>query len=565
MVAIVHTDMTDEVTTPQRRAAHLAVGSWDDRTLSSQVRDHARADGDRMAVVAPAASRTYAQLDHDADRVVGFLQAAGVRQGDVVAVQLPNWYATVAIGLGVLRLGAVLNPMVTIYRRRELDHMIGVGNARVLFVPGTYRGFDHAVMAQELRRRYPELVTVTVTDPTTDPGWFDDWLAAVPAPAQPSAVEPAAVSQLLFSSGTEAAPKAIMHTEQTAGFGVRSAVRSLGLGTDEIVWMPSPIGHSTGFNFGVRLALDHGYRLVLQDRWDATTAADLVRANDCTFTVAATTFLADLVRHCAAEGVALPSLRLFSSGGAPVPEELVVAARELDLTVLRLYGSTEVLVATWNRPDAPAEKLCGTDGRALDGVEVQVRDEQDRPVVGAAGEIVVRGPACSVGFFADEVRTTRTFVDGWVRSGDLGVIDEQGHLTVVGRKKEIIIRGGMNVAPREIEEVICQVDGVRAAAVVGMPDDRLGEIGCACVVLDPGVTLTLARLVEQLTGLGMAAYKLPEQLVLVSELPATPSGKVQKHRLVAALSDPSSSDRALVRSSERRGPVAPEPESSGSS
>ena len=299
--------------------------------------------------------------------------------------------------------------------------------------------------------------------------------------------------------------------------------------------MPSPIGHSTGLNYGVRIALTFGLPLVLQDRWNAGEAARLVEQHRCTYTVAATTFLADLVDAARRSGADLSSLRLFSSGGAPVPAELVEAAEGLGMTVLRLYGSTEVLVATWNTPASPRPLRLATDGPPLDHVEVEVRDDEGRPLVGDPGEIFVRGPNTSVGFYADPERTAATFgSDGWVRSGDLGVLDEAGHLTIVGRRKEIIIRGGMNIAPREIEDVIRTMPEVAAVAVVGLPDARLGEIACACVV-PAAAPVTLEAVTAHLRAQGMAIFKLPQRLVTVAELPTTSTGKVRKFELVQAI------------------------------
>jgi acyl-CoA synthetase (AMP-forming)/AMP-acid ligase II len=214
----------------------------------------------------------------------------------------------------------------------------------------------------------------------------------------------------------------------------------------------------------------------------------------------------------------------------------VTAAAGLGMTVLRLYGSTEVLVATWNRPESPAELREATDGTPLDGVELEVRDEEGKPLIDTPGEIFVRGPACTVGFLRDPERTQATIdPEGWVASGDLGVLSADRYLTIVGRKKEIIIRGGMNIAPREIEDVIAKLPGVEAVAVVGLPHERLGEIGCACVVLADGVTMDLPGLVAALREFGLASYKLPERLEVLDALPRTASGKVQKHRIIEAL------------------------------
>ncbi len=301
--------------------------------------------------------------------------------------------------------------------------------------------------------------------------------------------------------------------------------------------MPSPVGHSTGFNYGLRFALYHGLRLVLQDRWDPDASVALVARERCSYTLAATTFLQDLVAAAERLDVHLDTLRCFGCGGAPVPADLVRAAEARGIGVLRLYGSTEVLVATWNRPSSPPEAREHTDGAAMSHVELEVRDDDGRPCTpGEVGELFVRGPNTCVGFFRDPERTAATFSpDGWVRSGDLVTIDADGSLTVVGRKKEIIIRGGMNIAPREIEELLVAFPEVERAAVVGLPDDRLGERACACVVLHPGAALDLETTVLRLRAAGLAAYKLPERLEILDALPATASGKVQKHEIARIL------------------------------
>jgi acyl-CoA synthetase (AMP-forming)/AMP-acid ligase II len=322
-----------------------------------------------------------------------------------------------------------------------------------------------------------------------------------------------------------------MHTECTANFAVRATATTMGLTERDVVWMPSPIGHSTGFNFGLRVALYHGLTLVLQDQWNAVEAVRLVHDFQCSYTVAATTFLAGVVAAARESQVDISCMRLFGSGGAPVPAALVEGAAQLGITVLRLYGSTEVFIGSWNRPDGPWEKRVSTDGLPFDGMRIEVRDDQGERTRGP-GEIFIHGPSTCVGFFEDPERTAATFgPGGWVSSGDLGVLDADGYLTIVGRKKEIIIRGGLNVAPREVEDVISTLPQVASVAVVGLPDGRLGEIGCACVVLASGASLTLPELTDALREMGVAAYKLPERLEIVDQIPMTATGKIQKHLL----------------------------------
>lgn len=529
--------MQDLVTSPERRAAYERLRLWDGETLVGRA---ARWASDRprdTAVVDECGRHTYAALFDDARRVAGYLRRHGVESGAVVSVQLPNRYEAVVTALAIQIAGGVINPLLPNYRAKELGYVFTRAHPRVVVTPAVCRGFDHRALIDEVRRATGVHARHVVVDDGAGGGDVTFERARAASPIDPEPIRADAVSELIFTSGTEANPKAIMHTEQTTNFSVRVARADLGLGPEDVVWMPSPVGHSTGFNYGLRFALYHGLKLVLQDQWNADDAVALVQRERCTYTLAATTFLQDLVAAAARAETRLDELRCFGCGGAPVPPELVASASARGIGVLRLYGSTEVLVGTWNRPDSPTEKRVRTDGIAMSHVELEVRADDGTSVrPGKPGELFVRGPDTCVGFYRDPERTAATFdPEGWVRSGDLVTIDDDGYLTVVGRKKEIIIRGGLNIAPREIEELLVAFPEVERAAVVGLPDDRLGERSCACVVLHPGFALDLDDAVARLRADGLAAYKLPERLEVLDALPMTASGKVQKHEIVRLL------------------------------
>jgi non-ribosomal peptide synthetase component E (peptide arylation enzyme) len=528
--------LVDVVTSPARRAAYLAIGAWDDSTLSGRLADHVTHRADDLAVVDEHGRYTYGRLGRDVAAFAASLAGLGVEPGSVVSVQLPNRYEAVVAACAIGSLGAVINPLLPNYRRHELEHVVATARPVVVITPDIYRDFDHRqLIADVVAATGVAVHHVVVGEPGGSAVGYDALVVADGGGIGSPAAD--AVSELIFTSGTEATPKAIMHTEQTANFSVRVAHSDLAMTPQDVVWMPSPVGHSTGFNYGLRFAIYHGLPLVLQDRWDAATAVELVARERCTYTLAATTFLQDLLDRASLQQVRLDSLSRFGCGGAPVPPRLVEAASERGVTVLRLYGSTEVLVGTWNRPWSTLDQRRFTDGVAMSGIELDVRDSDGRPVAaGTPGELVVRGPDTCVGFFNDPARTSATFdAEGWVRSGDTVTIDADGYLTVVGRTKEILIRGGINIAPREIEDLLCGYPEVERAAVIGLPDERLGERMCACVVLRPGLTLTLDEVVERMRAAGVATYKWPQRLEVLDSLPATASGKIRKHELVASL------------------------------
>jgi acyl-CoA synthetase (AMP-forming)/AMP-acid ligase II len=312
----------------------------------------------------------------------------------------------------------------------------------------------------------------------------------------------------------------------------------LGFHERDVGLMSSTFGHQTGYLYGYCLTLLLGSTGVWLDVWNAEEAARLVEAEGVTYTMGATPFLHDLTHSPAVERRDLSSLRLFISAGASIPRALVQdARRRLGCVVSAGWGMSENGLVTCNGLDDPEEKVSGTDGLPLPGMELAVVDEHEGPVPpGAEGDLLVRGHSQFVGYWKRPQFTEQAHTpDGWFRTGDRARLDRDGYVTITGRAKDLIIRGGENISVAEVENLIFTHPKVSGVAVVAMPDPRLVERACAFVVPRPGETLTLAELTEFLQSRQLARHKFPERLEVVSEFPMTPSGKVQKYRLREAI------------------------------
>ncbi len=525
-----------------RQAEFVASGIWDDERFGLSVAARAAANPNKEAVVDRKGKRriTYGELDVLSNQAANLLIDAGVEPGDVVAVQLPNCIEAAVLGVAISKVGAIINPMMTLYREKELKHMLGTTRAKLIFTPDFYRKCSHRdLLARVTGELDHELKTIVIDVPENDADGPSEWLDSLSQWSDaPVAVErsSADVSVVLFTSGTENAPKAVMHTEQTLNSNIRAGWKGFEMGDDEVCWMPSPVGHSTGYAWGIRFALQNGAKLILQDRWTPEEGVATVERERPTYSLSATIFLTDMLSIAEQRAVDLSSLRVFGCGGAPVPAGVVNAAADNGINVLRLYGQTETEVATMNTPSCPLEKLINTDGAALEGFKVEIRDENGESLpAGTEGELCVTGPGVSVGYFRLPEQTLSKFRNGWVHTGDIAVMDEGGYITIVGRKSEIIIRGGLNIAPREVEEAIIPIKGVSAVAIVGLPHNRLGEQCCACIIPEEGVEITLDNICDELRSRGVSAYKLPERLAIFEEFPMTASGKVQRHNLAKIL------------------------------
>jgi len=508
-------------------------GAWDERTIADQAIDLTAADPSFVAFVEGDSTMTREELLADAEALSATLHARGLRAGDVIAFQVPNWSEAAVINLAAAMSGFVVNPIVPIYRDHEVTLMLGDCGARVFFVASSFRNYDFAAMAGRIRASLPSLdhvFTVRGEGP-------NDYAALVAEGrgrgfVRPQ-VDPRSVKMVLYTSGTTGRPKGVLHSHVTLQRILRKSAAYWGIAMGEPTLMPSPVTHVSGYANGLELPFVWGTRTVLMESWDAAAALDLIDRHGLIGTVAATPFLVELAAAARAAGNRLPSFRFFACGGAAVPADLIPAASAAfeNCRPFRVFGASEVPLVSFGWPDDP-HLAATTDGAVVD-YAVRIVDGEDRDLpAGQEGEILARGPGMMMGY-ADRQQTAEAITaDGYFRTGDLGVLSAEGAITITGRKKDLIIRGGENISAKEIEDVLHTHPQVREASVVAMPHERLGEGICAYVIA-AGEAPAASDLARHVAASGLAKQKTPELFLFVEDFPRTASGKVRKDQLRA--------------------------------
>ena len=539
----------EDVYDPATIARFRSAGFWRDEVLSASVDRLAAAQPDRVIVTDGYAALTAAQLRAQAYRLAAALAGLGVRAGDRVQVQLPNWNEFVVIYVALARIGAVLVPTMPIYRHDEVLYALQHSGAKVSVVAGEFRGFDYPAMLADIRASAPDLQHVLTVRSDPRPGMlrFEDLIAGQGGPdaplpdgtvlgAPPSADAPHCI---IYTSGTESRPKGCLHTLNTITFTVHALGGDvMAMGPADVMFMPSPVTHATGLAMGVIAPLILGAGIHLMDVWDPGAALRRIARHGCTLSMTATPFVQMILDQVLADPAAagqLATMRRWACAGAPIPEVMLRgwSTQVPNGALLPVYGRSEgLLVTACSAGDSPEEVL-SSDGRPFPGVVLEIRDEDGKPVPpGADGEICHGGPGLMLGYWRDPELTAQS-VDaaGVSRSGDLGRVDEAGYLRVTGRIKDMIIRGGVNISAAEVENHLLAHPNVAAAAVVAAPDRRLGEKACAFIVAR-GEPPSLAELTSFLRSeRRIAPQKLPEMLEVVAALPTTMTGKVQKFLL----------------------------------
>jgi acyl-CoA synthetase (AMP-forming)/AMP-acid ligase II len=520
-----------------------AAGYWQPTSFNTLIADQAARRGEQTFVFDSTTSLTYADFRDKALRVAVGLKRQGVRRGDRVVVQLPNWTDFPLVAAALSRIGAVLVPIMPIYRAEEVAYVLRHSAAVAAVTCEEFRGFGHLAMFEELRSAAPELRALYVARSagTSQTASLDSLVVGGELPDLQAEAGPDSSPDdgflVVYTSGTTSRPKGCFHTFNTVRASASAIGKSLAYAEHDVQFGPSPVTHSTGLVTSVVLPLIAGAKSYLMEAWDPHEGLIRIEKYGCTAAVTATPFLQMLMAVYDPAKHDASSMRLWVCAGSPIPGAIVERSRQLlGCQTLSLYGRSENFLTTMCTVADPPRRSASSDGSAVEGAEVKVVGADGLEVPrGEEGDIAYRGPSHMIEYFRDEEQTAALFTpEGFSRSGDLGRMDSGGFVRVTGRLKDIIIRGGMNISARDLEDHLLQHPAIENVAIVGMPDERLGEKVCAYVVLaGRSSTLTLEDVTAYLREHRLATQKLPERLEIVSALPTTATGKIQKHVLRA--------------------------------
>ena len=521
---------------------------WPNRTILDYLNEAIANHPDKVAIIDKKSRYTYREVGKLVDRVALGLLKIGLGKGDVISIQLPNWNEFVILHYAATRIGAITNPLIPIYRDREIGYMVGMVESKMIVVPDKFRGFDYPAMIERLSHQWPAMEHVYVQGENIPSGmkslatlFEEPWEERMDVKVLDEIEHnPNDVTEIIFTSGTTGNPKGVMHTHNTLCVSTNYWIERLRLTSDDVMHMASTFAHQTGFGYGVRLPTHYAGTAVYQDIWNPNEFLELVEKEGITFTAGATPFLEDTIRLEGIGNYDLSTLRAFVALGAPIPRQLVKEANEkVPCKILAGWGQSENGLVTLTKLDDSEEKLTGTDGVPFSGMEVKVVDMNGEICPPhQEGSLLARGPAQFVGYLKRMDDTLAEHQDGWFITGDRAVMDEDGYIRISGRNKDVIIRGGENIPVAYVENVLYEHPDISIVQIIAMPDRRLQEKACAFISMKQGKTpLTLQTMREFLEQKGIAKQYWPEHVEVIDEFPRTPSGKIKKFRLREMISE----------------------------
>jgi non-ribosomal peptide synthetase component E (peptide arylation enzyme) len=518
---------------------YRANGWWKDQTFSQILEMRGRETPDREAMSDARRHITYGQLWTEVRRFAEFLRRQGVQRGDVITLQLPNRIEFPVVFFALELIGAVANKISADFRAMEVEYILKFSRSKAYVSASQFKGFDYLAMTRELRSRLPELsLTICVDDvDASDVVSFAKVVHDTPEIDEANALHmsPLDVMRMCFTSGTTGNPKGVLHCFNTTLCTCETFNRELAVTDRDVMLDYLPVGLNWGYMTLVQAAMA-GARVVLMERFSAEAALELIERERITYIPTAPASIVAMLNSPDLTRRDLGSLRIVITGGASAAVETIKAfqAAVPSAKLIELYGMLETGFHSFTRLTDDPLKVNGTVGCCVDSMGLRMIDDDGNDVpFGEVGEIAAVGPSVHMGYLDNPVANRDSFTpDGWFRTGDLGqYADKEGNVRIAGRKKEIINRGGKKYFPREIEELLYQHPTIVQAAIVGAPDSRLGEKNCLCAIIKPGSSLTLDEVVSFLKG-RVADYKLPEALVIMSDFPMTPTGKIRRPELV---------------------------------
>jgi len=521
---------------PELAQRWRAAGEWREESPFDILSAQASQNSDRVAFIDGNGRITYGELKDKVERCAAYLRTLGIERGDVVTIQLPNRIAFPIVFFALELIGAIANKVNPDFRIRELDYILRFSGSKAFICPTGFKGFDYVGLARQLRDAIPALTHVVLAGEPVSGEWNLARGIAETSPLPASArarMRADEVFRMAFTSGTTGNPKCVLHSFNTTLPAVRQINRDMLVTEKDVQLVYLPVCLNWGY-LCVLQAILSGGKAVLLERFSAKAALELIQRERVTYIATAPASIVAMFNEPNLSNYDVSSLRVVITGGASAAIETIrdYQAR-MPGHLIELYGMLETGFHAYTRFSDDPAKVNGTIGRVVSSMGLKLLDEAGNEVArGEVGEIAALGPSVHLGYHANAAANAEAFTaDGWFRSGDLGrIVDQAGNVEIVGRRKEIINRGGKKFFPREVEELLYTHPKVMHAAMVGVADTRLGERNCLCVIPKAGQAVTLAEMIAHLKG-QVADYKLPEELHIVGELPFTATGKLRRHVL----------------------------------
>lgn len=519
------------------------MGYWGRKTLIDYWNECVKKHGNREYIVDDIGNRyTYKEVDEKAGTIASYFVEIGIKPLDIISFQLPVWSEFIFITVACMKLGAIINPIGMCYNPEEVSKLLNQTESKLYICPTLYHNTNYEEVISSIKKNAKKLETIILVDKLKEKKGNYNVLSEILLKYSPlkynTNVDSNDIAAVLYTSGTCGGTKGVMLTHNNIIFSESNFNNELKLTKEDIIFMPAPLNHATGFHHGIIAPMLLGAKVVLQSKFKSKEAINLMNSEKCTYSMGSTPFIYDILKVMEQENVRLNSLKFYLCGGAMIFRDMIRKAYEYGIKLCEVYGATESVPHVFVRPDEAIELMGCTSGQAMKGVEVRIVDEHRKEVpAGTIGEEASRGPNVFVGYINDKTSTYKALDDdGWFYSGDFCVMDESGNVTVVGRKKDIIIRGGENLNSNDISSYIAKFPAIRDEAVIGMPDQRLGERICAYVVLKEGIeSLDLNKLLKYMEQKKVPKRYWPERLEIIKEIPRTDSGKVKKNILLEDL------------------------------